>query len=66
MNNDLEMLWKVLSQNLPGRAEENHENLSQDNRSPGRDSNPTSRTRSRSGLQSTAMLGIMSEHFKVM
>jgi hypothetical protein len=31
---------EVLSRHLPGRTEGNHENLSQDSRSPGRDLNP--------------------------
>jgi hypothetical protein len=38
-------LWptfKVLSYNLHGGTEENHENVSQDNRSPGQDLNPGS------------------------
>jgi len=33
------LYFKVLSQNLPGRTDENHENLSNDSRSSGRDSN---------------------------
>jgi hypothetical protein len=33
-------LFKVLSQHLPGRTGENHENLSQDSLSPDRDLNP--------------------------
>jgi hypothetical protein len=31
-------IFEVLSRHLPGRTEENHENLSQDSLSPGRDS----------------------------
>jgi hypothetical protein len=30
-------LFKIVPQNLPGEAEENHENLGQDSRVPGRD-----------------------------
>jgi hypothetical protein len=47
-NYELERMWKkadvaqckVLLRYLPGGTEENHENLSQDNRSPGRDLGP--------------------------
>jgi hypothetical protein len=48
MNNGLIKIWKeavlakfkVLSRNLPEGTEKNHENLSQDRRSPSRDLNP--------------------------
>jgi hypothetical protein len=48
VNNKLDRMWKeavvvqckVLSRGLSGRTEENRDILSQDNRSPGGDSNP--------------------------
>jgi hypothetical protein len=39
MRKDLDQ-FKALSWHMPGRTEENHENLSQDSLSPGRDLNP--------------------------
>jgi hypothetical protein len=40
MNNELEWVWYevVVPQHLAGGTEKNHENLSEDNRCPGRDS----------------------------
>jgi hypothetical protein len=48
VNDELKRVWKdavvayfkVLTQNLPGWTERNHENQCQDIRSPGRDLNP--------------------------